>query len=323
MQTKFIPIPHRLFFLVSAVALVAFGGPAILRAADQKVLNLGSFSKAADYGPYLVAHNKGWFDDAFSKLGYKVEYTEFQETPAITEAYGAGKADFVMLAEVPALVVKASKIDVRITSMLSALPITIIVAPNSPIQAVKDLKGKKLAILAGTGEDYGVRKVMADAGLKPDDVQVVNFLPPDAKAAFEQGHVDAWAVWPPFPELEEVTNKGRVLPGTDYQKIYSVPSARGKLLDENPNVAQTFDKVLQQGRKWLIDNPEEAQKIVATELNFPIEVIKRAWARNDFNAKLSPALIPDFQAKADFLHDAGFVQRRVDVVKEHFLVLPQ
>jgi sulfonate transport system substrate-binding protein len=322
MQNKFTRAWRPLFFLASALALVGFGTAPTSMAAAEKVLNLGSFSKAVDYGPYLVAHSKGWFDEAFGELGYKVQYTEFQETPAITEAYGAGKADFVMLAEVPALVVKASKIDVRITGVLSALPITIIVAPNSPIQAVKDLKGKKIALLAGTGEDYGLRKVLADAGLKPEDVQVVNLLPPDAKAAFEQGHVDAWAVWPPFPELEEVTGKGRVLPGTDYQKIYSVPSARGKILDENPDVARTFDKVLEQGRRWQTENVEEAQKIVATELNFPIEVIKRAWARNDFNAKLTPGLVTDFQAKADFLHDAGFVQRRVDVVKDRFVALP-
>ena len=141
MHDKFLPISRRLIFLVAQWPLSGLPArnPA---AAEEKVLNLGSFSKAVDYGPYLIAHNKGWFDDAFSKLGYKVQYTEFQETPAITEAYGAGKADFVMLAEAPALVIKASKIDVRITNLLSALDYHHIVAPNSPIRAVKDLRGK-------------------------------------------------------------------------------------------------------------------------------------------------------------------------------------
>lgn len=322
MQNKFPHCSRRLFVLASAISVAAFGATSLSGAAGEKVIHIGSFSKAVDYAPYLVGRSKGWFGEAFGKLGYKVEYTEFQETPAITEAFGAEKADFVLLAEVPALVVKASKIDVRITTVASALPTTIIVAPNSPINTVKDLKGKKIAILVGTGENYTLLKALANAGLGPDDVQLLNLLPPDAKAAFEQGHVDAWAVWPPFPELEEVTNKGRVLAGTEDIKIYSVAAARGKILDQEPDIARTFDAVMARALKWQTENLEEAQKITATELDFPLEVIKRAWAINDFTAKITPAVVADFQDKADFLYKGGFVQRRVDVVKERFVALP-
>jgi sulfonate transport system substrate-binding protein len=316
-------VSRRALLVGGAVAVLAIAAATtVTSAAEDKVVNIGSYSKAVDYAPYLIAKSKGWFDAAYAKLGYKVNYTEFQETPAITEAFGAGKADFVLLAEVPALVVKASKIDVRITSISSALGTTIVVAPDSPIKSIADLKGKKIGILAGTGEDYGLLKTLANAGLQPDDVQLLNLLPPDAKAAFEQGHIDAWAIWPPFPELEEVSAKGRVLPGGEAVKVYSVASARGEVLDKHPDVAHAFDTVLEQGRKWQSEHLDEAQQITATELNFPIDVIKRAWATQDFNAKLTDALAGDFQAKADFLYKGGFVPRRVDVVKEKFIAVP-
>ena len=79
------PSSHRKRFglpaLIAAGLLVSgiSGAPA-----DDKVteVNIGSYSKAVDYAPYLVARSKGWFDEAFAKDGIKVNHTEFQETPA-------------------------------------------------------------------------------------------------------------------------------------------------------------------------------------------------------------------------------------------------
>ena len=309
--------------LVTAAAFILGAGSATL-ADDAKVttVNIGSYSKAVDYAPYLVAKSKGWFDEAFGKEGIKVSYTEFQETPAITEAFGSDRADFVLLAEVPALVVKASKIDVRTTSISSVIGTTVVVPTDSSIKTFADLKGKKIAILVGTGENYGLLKALADNGLSAGDVQLLNLGPADAKAAFEQGQVDAWAVWPPFPEQEEVNGKGRVLPGGDGVKVYSIAIGRGKLIDTHPELEKTFEAVLDNGRAWVAANPDEAKKITGEELGFSGDVISRAWARNDFTAKLTADLAADFQAKADFLYDGGFVSRRVDVVKEQFISAP-
>jgi sulfonate transport system substrate-binding protein len=320
---RFQPTRLQLIGCVAASAFALGAGSAAF-ADDAKVttVNIGSYSKAVDYAPYLVAKSKGWFDEAFAKDGIKVSYTEFQETPAITEAFGSDRADFVLLAEVPALVVKASKIDVRTTSISSVIGTTVVVPTGSSIKTFADLKGKKIAILIGTGENYGLLKALANNGLTANDVQLLNLGPADAKAAFEQGQVDAWAVWPPFPEQEEVSGKGRVLPGGDNVKVYSIAIARGKILDQHPEIAKTFETVLDRGRAWVAANQEEAKKITGEQLGFSGEVIGRAWARNDFTAKLTPDLAADFQAKADFLYDGGFVARRVDVVKEQFVAAP-
>src|SRR5581483_5664383 len=117
---------------IAAGFLLVAGGSATAADSGVTEVNIGSYSKAVDYAPYLVAKSKGWFDEAFAREGIKVNYTEFQETPAITEAFGAARADFVLLAEVPALVVKASKIDVRTTSISSVIGTTIVVAKDSP-----------------------------------------------------------------------------------------------------------------------------------------------------------------------------------------------
>jgi sulfonate transport system substrate-binding protein len=39
---------------------------------------------------------------------------------------------------------------------------------------------------------------LASAGLKYSDIHPTYLPPPDARAAFQRGSVDAWAIWDPF-----------------------------------------------------------------------------------------------------------------------------
>src|SRR5690606_22675646 len=81
----------------------------------------------------------------------------------------------------------------------------------SPIRSVAELKGKKVALNKGSNVHYFLVKLLEKHGLKYADVNVV-FLPPaDARAAFEKGSVDAWAIWDPFAAAAEKTLDARLL----------------------------------------------------------------------------------------------------------------
>ena len=60
------------------------------------------------------------------------------------------------------------------------------------------------------------------------------------------------------------------------------------------------------------DNPDQAQQIVAQELSLSLEVIQRAWPRHDWTAQLTPEVVQDIQAKADFLLNTDFIQNQVN-----------
>jgi sulfonate transport system substrate-binding protein len=288
-----------------------------------ETIKVGSFSKAVDYAPYLIARKKGWFEEEFAKNNVKLEYKEYDSAPSITEAFGSNRADFVFLAEVPALIVQAAKIPVRVSKISAAIPFTAVVAPDSGIQTPADFKGKKIGVLTGTGSHYGLLKVLSDAGLSPSDVEIVNLAPDDAKAAFESGGIDVWAVWPPYVQQEEVAGKGRIIEGSDDARIFSILAVRGGFYDEHPELVERFHAVLDRARTWLKDNPDEAKAIVAQELGFDKPIIDSSWAVNDWDAPLDEAIVSDFQSRAEFLKDGGFVTRRVDVAGESFVALPE
>jgi len=277
-----------------------------------KQVNFGSFSIAVDYAPYLVAKNKGWFDEVLKKKGITASYTIFQSLPPINESFATGKVDVVFSAENPTLVGKAAGIDLKIVALSSSLVQEILVPKNSTVKSAKDLKGKKIAVLAGTGSHYGLIKNIEEEGLQASDIEVIDMVPPDAKNAFETGKVDGWAVWPPFVEQEEISGKGRVLPQGD-AKIQSVMVVGGKFAQQNPEIVDELVDVLQKSKKWIQENPTEAQQIVAKELNLPLEVVKKAWPRHDWAAQITPQVITDIQFKADFLKENQFIQNPVDV----------
>jgi sulfonate transport system substrate-binding protein len=280
--------------------------------AGEKKVNIGSFSSAVDYGPYLIGKNKGWFDEALAKKGFKANYTIFQSLPPINESLATGKVDFMFEAEPPTIIGESAGIDLKIVGISCNLVQEILVAADSPIKEASQLKGKTVAVLAGTSSHYGLLKMLGKAGLKPSDIKVVDMVPPDAKNAFETKKVDAWAVWPPFVEQEEISGKGRKLPKGD-AVVNSIMAVSSKFSKENPEIVREMVAVLQKSKEWMIKNPVEAQEIVAKEINVPLAVVKKSWPSHNWAAKLNPIVTADIQAKADFLKNNNFIKKAVDV----------
>lgn len=67
----------------------------------------------------------------------------------------------------------------------------ILVADNSPINSVAELKGRKVAFQKGSSSHNLLLRALQQAGLKFSDIQPVYLAPADARAAFQQGNVDA------------------------------------------------------------------------------------------------------------------------------------
>jgi sulfonate transport system substrate-binding protein len=298
---------------IAAVTSSATSGLGIKYAAAAVPLKIGSFFVAIDYAPYLIAKSKGMFEKIGG--GTTAKYTMFQSLPPINESFATNQIDAVFEAEPPALIGSAAGIDVKIVGISCSLVQEILFPVTSRAQSAADLKGSKIAVLAGTSSHYGVLKILKEAGVAPNSVEIIDMAPPDAKSAFETGQVDAWAVWPPFVEQEELAGVGRVLPKGD-ALIHSIMAVSGSFAAKNPATVKALVSVLNETKTWMINQPGDAQAIVAKELDIPVKVVERAWPRHDWSATLSDGVIADIQAKADFLFDGKYVNSKVNVAKQ-------
>jgi len=307
---------RRLGIFGCAATLLLTGGlslPAI--AAEVTTVGIGTFSIAIDYSPYLVAKQKGWFDQALAPFHAKPSFTQFETLPAINEALATDRLDVVFEAEPPVIIAKAAGIDVHVTDLGCTLPVDILVPTGSKIRAINDLKGKTVAVLAGTSSQYGVLADASAAGVDGKDIEMVDMAPPEGKAAFESGKVDAWAVWPPWVEQEIVAGRGSTLEGGQ-ATIQSIMAIRGGFEDRNPKMAKAIIGVEEHAKAWVAAHPDEAIAIVAQEAGLDPKVVRLAWPKHHFSVSLTPDVISDIQRKADFLFKRGLVRTRVDVDKD-------
>lgn len=300
-----------LFIVIVVIVVAGYFATHKQQTTQAKVIQIGTFSKAIDYSPYLVAKNKGWFEEVAKKYGTTVEYNEFQSLPPINEAFATNKVDMVFAAEVPAIIGKAAGIDVNIVYPSASLPQEIVVHKNSAIKSILDLKGKKIVVLSGTSSHYIIAKALEKIGLSTKDVELIDMNPPDAKAAFESNQVDAWAIWPPFPQQEIIAGYGRTIPVEGlFTQVVAIE--RGSFIKEQPALNNELLGVVERGRKWVIENSKEAQAIVAQETGLPLAVIELSWPQLNFSYTIGDKEITDIQAKANFLYSIGLIKNKVD-----------
>jgi len=280
---------------------------------SNKIVRIGSFSKGIDYAPYLLAKEKGWIEEAAKQNNLNVEYTEFQTLAPINESFISGNIDYVFEAETPAIVSIGATGNAQIIKTLVTFNLQILAQNNSTINSIADLKGKKIAVLAGTGADYGVNKILNSSGLQKNDVELLDLNPMDAKVAFEHGQIDAWAVWPPFVEQEVLSGKGKVIPNTNNVIIQSILAARPAFTKEYPKFTKDFMDTISKAQDYISSNPKESKEITAKAIGIEANVVEEAWSKHNFKANFDDMEISDIQSKADFLLKANLIKQPVDI----------
>src|SRR5207245_6483715 len=117
----------------------------------------------------------------------------------------------------------------------------ILVQKDSPIQSLVDLKGKKIALNKGSNVHYLLVKALEKAQIAYNDIQTA-FLPPaDARAAFEQGAVDAWVIWDPFQAAAEAATGARTLTnGEGLVSNHQFYLASKSFVDANPKAVDAI-----------------------------------------------------------------------------------
>lgn len=274
-------------------------------------VRMGTCGQAVDYGPFYVAKNKRWFEDALAAQGATVAYELFQAPEVISQALKADAIDCMFEAEAPAIVECAAGCDGKIIFVSCSLNQEILVRKGAGVLKVRDLRDKKIAVVFGSSSHYGLLRILNEAGLFQDNLAILDMIAPQAKSAFEKGEIDAWAIWPPFVEQQELAGTGTTIGGGTVS-IQSVLLVRTKFATEYPALCQAIVGVLEQAKRWISKYPLEAQAIIAEELSMPLSVVERAFPRHNWKAQLDQAVVRDIQAKADFLRSVGTIRVPID-----------
>jgi sulfonate transport system substrate-binding protein len=302
-------------FVLAAAASLPLAGllPARPAAADNKVLRIG-YQK---YGTLVLLKEKGTLEGALAPQGVSVTWTEFPGGPQLLEALNVGAIDFGTAGEAPPIFAQAAGAPLIYVGFEPPAPKgeAILVPKDSPLKTVAELKGKKVALNKGSNVHYLLVRALEKAGLSVKDIQPVYLPPADARAAFEQGSIDAWVIWDPFFAAAAAATGARILAdGENLVSNHQFFLAERGFAAGNPKVVDTVLQQLVAIDAWAKSDPNGAAAVLSPRVGIPVEVLAVALGRQGYGvAPLTPEVVAEQQKIADTFHELGLLPKPINV----------
>lgn len=304
--------------LIAALATFAFAGHA---GADEK-LKVG-YLRVMDDAQAIVAHEGGFY----KKQGLDVELIEFKSGTDLIKAIVGGQIDSGVLGFTNAVAWASKGADLKVVGGAQHGYHAIVARDDSGINTVADLKGKTLASQAeGSTADTVLKGVvLKQAGLRPEDVNIMGVSPQVAVQALLGKRVDAAFLFEPqasiaqlIAPVKQIYEIGEVWPFpcmvviTSGDTLKTRKDAVWKSLDAQREAIDLLQK-----------RPAEASKLIAGYFiseptlktlkkgELPREaVIADAIRSQTFSAALTQKELARMQEIADILQQQGSLKTR-------------
>ena len=306
----------------AAAGVMAAGMPAAALAQAKGEVRIG-YQK---YGTLTLLKGRGTLEKRLAEQGVGVKWTEFPAGPVLLEGLNVGSIDFGTVGEAPPIFAQAAGANLVYVGNEPASPASeaIVVPKGSSLRTLADLKGKKIALNKGSNVHYLLLKALEKAGVAYADIQPV-FLPPaDARAAFERGSVDAWAIWDPFLAAAEKQLGARVLAdGKGLVANYQFYLASRTYAEKHPEILRIVLDEVAKVDDWGRNNPDEVATILSAQTGLSKDVVALAASRYAYGVKpVSVDVIAAQQKVADAFSNLKLIPKPI-VVKDALLPAKQ
>lgn len=207
---------------------------------------------------------------ASGSKAFEFEYSKYNGWPEIKESLMTGRIQAAYMLAPLVMDLADKKIPVKIVSLGHRSGAVIMVRTDSPYKKFKDLTGKRIAIPSRFAVDFlFLRKMLAQEGMSPKDIQIVEMPPPDMPAALFAKAVDGYCTGEPFGAAAQRAGYAKPLRMTrDEWRNYicCVLTVREELIKSNRPLVQNLVDHVQGAGNWLDlqqANREKAIQIAA------------------------------------------------------------
>lgn len=310
------PMIRRLPSMLSAALglLALFATTDDVRSAETRTLRIG-LQKSSTLISLL--RQDGSLEKALAPLQVTVSWHEFTSGLPIMEALNAGQIDLSAdVADTVPIFAQAAGARITYVAEEAASPgaQAILVAKDSPIASVADLKGRKVAVTKGAGSHYLLLAALGRETLPFKSISPAYLTPADGRAALASGSVDAWVAWDPFLSAAQQQTGARILrdgEGLSLYKRYYLASddfaaARGDVL------AIVVEKLRETGA-WVKANPADAAARLSTLWKLEAAIVLQANERRSYRVEpVRREGLSEQQKIADAFRAEGLLPRAVD-----------
>jgi taurine transport system substrate-binding protein len=150
-----------------------------------------------------------------------------------------------------------------------------LVARNgSGINSIADLKGKRVATPFASTAHYSLLAALAQNGLSPSDVQLIDLQPQAILAAWDRGDIDAAYTW--LPTLDDLRKSGRDLITSrrlakDGKPTLDLAAVSDDFASAHPEVVDIWRQQEARALTTIKAEPDAAAKAIAAEIGLSPE----------------------------------------------------
>ena len=239
--------------------------------------NLGSASSL------FTAIDQGYFDE----VGITVEPQQFQAGPAEITAMASGDIDIAQIGHGAHSLCIQGKAKVFAFDQLSQAD-AVVANQSHGIEKAADLKGKTVGVASGTSSEIILQYVLADAGLTPDDISMVEMDVSGMTTALISGQIDAAATWSPNTvTLEQQLADNYLVLGTntDYSDKVAFPGSficAPDYAEKNEEILVRFGAAIDKAQVYRAAHIEDIAKKLAAKLNVPEDTLVESVGEGDW-----------------------------------------
>jgi len=298
---------HRVIVALIAVLMtLAQNADSVIRIGYQK------------YGTLVLLKARGSLEKRLAPLHVEVQWTEFPAGPQLLEGLNVGAIDFGTVGEAPPIFAQAAGADLIYVGNEppASAAEAILVPKDSPIKTVAELKGKKVALNKGSNVHFLLVKLLEKAGVQYKDIDTIFLTPADARAAFERGSVDAWAIWEPFLAAAQKQTGARILADGN-----GVVSNHQFFLASRPYAARRADIVaivldeVAAVDHWAKTNPKEAAAALQPQIGLDQATLELALSRGGYGVTpVNDAVLAEQQRIADAFYELKLIPKHINIV---------
>ena len=270
-----------------------------------------------DYSYYaptsLVLKEQKLLEKALPKT--QIKWVFSQGSNRSLEYLNSGSVDFASTAGLAAVLSRANGSPIKTVYVQSQPEWTaLVVAKDSPIKSLKDLKGKKIAATKGTDPFLFTLQALDTVGLSKGDVQLVHLQHPDGKTALERKQIDAWAGLDPLMASAQVQSGAKLLYRNVGFNSYSVLSVKENFAKQSPEAIEAVLKAYEQARQWAKANPDKLAELLARETKLPLNVVKLQLSRTNLDQNIpNTKHIKALQKAGTILTEENLVRKGTNV----------
>jgi sulfonate transport system substrate-binding protein len=296
---------------LSIAATTATAWSPVVRAADE--LRIGFQKSSLNL---LVARHLGLIEKRLP--GTKVTWIEFPAGPQLLEALSVGGIDVGMTGDSPPVFAQAAGKDLLYVGAEPPKPdaSALLVRADSPLRSLPEVRGKRIALQKGSSAHFLLVQAVAKAGLQWSDITPVYLAPADARAAFERGSVDAWAIWDPYYAAAEIDTQARSLATSrGLTSNNSVYLASRVVTQSRPQALRAVFAALTEADAWAQSHRKDVAQLFAESTGLGLATVHRFLSRRQPApvAPINAAVLAEQQKVADAFAKLGLIPKPIRV----------